>query len=103
MESGAMVGVLVKFSYERDFNEEAVRAIAESARSKFEGMPELRLKAFTYDIENREAMNFYVWQSEEAARGFFTAERLESITDLYGVTPKIQYVRIATLVENSCI
>ena len=34
-----MIGVLVKFSYGRDFNEEAVRAIAESACSKFEGMP----------------------------------------------------------------
>ena len=69
-----MIGVLVTFRYGNDFNEAAVRKIADTARAKFEGMPGLRSKAFTLDPENHEATNFYVWESDEAAKAFFTDE-----------------------------
>lgn len=55
-----MIGVFVRFRYEDDFNEQAVRKIAESARARFEGMPGLRSKAFTINPEKREATNFYI-------------------------------------------
>jgi len=48
----------------------------------------------------REAANFYVWDSEEAAKEFFTDELLERVGGLYGVSPSIEFVQIATLVEN---
>jgi hypothetical protein len=48
----------------------------------------------------REATNFYIWDSEEAARGFFTDELLGKVTALYGIRPTIAFVQIATLVEN---
>lgn len=48
----------------------------------------------------REATNFYVWDSEEAARSFFTSELIEKVTGLYGVRPSVDFVQIATLVEN---
>jgi heme-degrading monooxygenase HmoA len=95
-----MIGVFVRFRYEDDFDEQAVRKIAESARARFEGMPGLRSKAFTVNPERREATNFYIWDSEEAARAFFTDALLERITGLYGVRPAIEFVQIATLVEN---
>ena len=59
-----MIAVLVRFRYESGFNEARVRQVAEAARAKFEGMPELRSKAFTIDPVNREALNFYVWESD---------------------------------------
>lgn len=96
-----MIGALVTFRYGSDFNEEAVRKIADTARAKFEGMPGLRSKAFTLDPENREATNFYVWESDEAAKAFFTDELLQRVTALYGVRPSVRYVQIATLVENA--
>lgn len=95
-----MIGVFVKFHYQNNFDEQKVRKIAETARARFEGMPGLRSKAFTLNAEKREATNFYVWNSEDAAKAFFTDELLERITGLYGVRPAVEFVQIAALVEN---
>src|SRR5262249_21988750 len=96
----AMIGGFVTFRYEYNFDEQAVRKIAETARARFEGMPGLRSKAFTINSAKREATNFYIWDSESAAKDFFTDALLERVTGLYGVRPSIEYVKIATLVEN---
>jgi heme-degrading monooxygenase HmoA len=96
-----MIGVFVTFRYGDDFNEQALRKIAETARGKFEGMPGLRSKAFTLNSGKREATNFYVWDSEDAAKAFFTDQLLEMVTGLYGVRPSVEFVQIATLVENT--
>src|SRR5689334_8100102 len=95
-----MIGVFVTFRYADNFDEQAVRKIAQTARGRFEGMPGLRSKAFTLDSEKRKATNFYVWESEDAAKAFFTDELLERVTGLYGVRPAVEFVQIATLVEN---
>jgi heme-degrading monooxygenase HmoA len=95
-----MIGVFVTFRYEDNFDERAVRKIAETARARFEGMPGLRSKAFTLNSRKREATNFYIWESEDAAKAFFTAELLEQVTGLYGVRPTVEFVQIASLVEN---
>jgi len=95
-----MIGVFVTFRYGDNFDERAVQKIAETARARFEGMPGLRSKAFTLNSGKREATNFYVWESEDAAKAFFTDELLERVTGLYGVSPTIEFVQIATLVEN---
>ena len=95
-----MIGVFVAFRYGENFDERAVRKIAETARPRFEGMPGLRSKAFTLNSGKREATNFYVWESEDAAKSFFTDELLERVTGIYGVRPTVEFVQIATLVEN---
>ena len=77
-----------------------MRTIAETARATFEGMPGLCSKAFTLSSGKREATNFYVWESEDAAKAFFTDELLERVTGLYNVRPTVEFVQIATLVEN---
>jgi heme-degrading monooxygenase HmoA len=96
-----MIGVFVTFRYGDNFDEQIVRNIAETARPRFEGMPGLRSKAFTVNARKREAMNFYVWDSEDAAKAFFTDALLERVTGLYGVRPSVEFVRIVTLVENA--
>ena len=95
-----MIGVFVTFRYGDNFDEQALRKIAETARARFEGMPGLRSKAFTLNSGKREATNFYVWESEEAARAFFTDELLNRVTGLYSARPTVEFVQIATLVEN---
>jgi hypothetical protein len=95
-----MIGVFVTFRYGDQFDERAVRHIAENARARFEGMPGLRSKAFTLNAGRREAVNFYVWDSDEAARRFFTGDLLERVAGLYGVRPAIEFVQIPALVEN---
>ena len=96
-----MIGVFVTFRYGDNFDERAIRKIAETARLGFEGMPGLRSKAFTLNSKQREAANFYVWDSEDAAKAFFTDQLLERVTDLYGVRPSVEFVQIAALVENN--
>ncbi len=96
-----MIGVFVTFRYEGRFDERAIRKIAETARARFEGMPGLHSKAFTLNAKEREAVNFYVWESEEAAKAFFTPELTERVTGLYGVRPTVDFVQIAELVENA--
>lgn len=64
-------------------------------------MPGLRSKAFTLNSGKREAANFYVWDSEDAAKAFFTEQLLDRLAGLYGVRPSVEFVQIATLVENT--
>jgi hypothetical protein len=96
-----MVGVFVSFDYDGEIDREHVLKLAESARATFEGMPGLRLKVFTLDQERRQATNVYVWESEAAAKAFFTDELTERVTGLYGIRPRIDFVEIAALVDNA--
>ena len=96
-----MLGVFVTFRYESSFDAAKVRKIAAGARTMFEGMPGLRSKAFTLSPDTREATNFYIWESDAAARAFFNEQLVERVTGLYGARPTIQFVEIATLVDNA--
>ena len=96
-----MIGVIVTFEYDGTFDRSRVIGVADNARVMFEGMPGLRFKFFTFDEEQQRATNFYVWESKEAAVGFFSDELRERVTDLYGVRPTIEFVEIAQIVDNS--
>jgi hypothetical protein len=98
-----LIGVFVRFRYGDDFNEQAVRKIADTARVRFEGLPGLLSKAFTLNTAKREAVNFYVWDSEDVAKAFFTDQVLERVAGLYGVRPSVDFVQIAALVENPSV
>ncbi len=95
-----MQGVIVEFEYGDDFDPARVAGIAHEARARFEGLPGLRQKAFTVDEQNRRAMNVYLWDSEELARGFFSDELVERVAGLYGVRPTVSFVEVAELVDN---
>jgi heme-degrading monooxygenase HmoA len=95
-----MIGVIVTFQYQDDFDRERVEKVAAEAAPRFEGLPGLRSKAFTVDVGNERAVNFYVWDSEEAARMFFNEQLVERVTGLYGVSPIVDFVEVAELVDN---
>jgi len=95
-----VIGVTVTFDYKDGFDRSRVIKVAENARAMFEGMPGLRYKFFTFDPEQSRVMNFYVWDSEEAARSFFSPELRERVTGLYGTAPTVAFVEIAEIVEN---
>jgi hypothetical protein len=96
-----MIGVFVTFRYGNNFDEQAVRKIAETARAKFEGLPGLRFKAFTVNTAKREATNIYLWDREDAGKDFFDEALLERVTGLYGVRPDVDFVEILALVDNA--
>ena len=74
--------------------------VATGPRKMFEGLPGLRFKFFTFDEKQQQAMNFYVWESSEAAEAFFTDELREKVTGLYGTSPTISFLEIAEVVDN---
>jgi heme-degrading monooxygenase HmoA len=96
-----MIGVNVTFDYSGDFDRERVIKLAANSRGMFEGMPGLRLKVFTLDQERQRAANFYIWDSEEAAKDFFTQELRDKVANLYGAAPGIEFVEIAEIVDNA--
>ena len=96
-----MIAVFVTFDYDQSFDHKRILGIAEKAKGTFAGMPGLRQKAFTIDDENRRAKNVYLWESEEAARAFFTPELAQRITSFYGVPARIEFAEVAALVDNA--
>jgi heme-degrading monooxygenase HmoA len=99
-EEGSMTAAFVTFDFD-DLDEETVRKIAAEATPMFEGMPNLHTKYFTLDEKRNRATNVYIWESEDAARRFFSAELLERVTSLYGVRPEIEFAEIIASVDNS--
>lgn len=95
-----MIGVLVTFDYDGDFDRSRVEKVAQNGRGLFEGMPSLAAKFFTLDEEQQRARNFYVWESREAAERFFSDELRERVTVLYGTSPSIEFLEIAEIVDN---
>jgi hypothetical protein len=64
-------------------------------------MPGLKSKVFTIDGARRRAMNFYIWDSPDHARTFFSEEMRERVAGVYGVVPTVDFVEIAQLVDNA--
>jgi hypothetical protein len=95
-----MIGVLVTFTQTDKFDRSSLAKIADEQRGTFDGMPGLRLKSFTLG-DAGQPKNFYLWDDEEKARAFFTEEIVDMVTGIYGVPPKIEYLDILELVDNS--
>ncbi len=96
-----MIGVIVTFEFDGDLDRDRVVNVAAEAHAVFEGMPDLRFKFFTFDEKQQRATNFYVWESRDAADAFFSEALRERVTGLYGVSPRIDFVEIAQIVDNS--
>ena len=96
-----MIGVNVTFDFEGAFDRDRVVGVAKNARATFEGMPGVRFKFFTFDEAESRAINFYVWDDRDAAVTFFSDQLRERVTELYGVTPTIEFLEIAEIVDNS--
>lgn len=86
-----MVEVLLIFRFGPEFDEARIRQLAEAAPGEFRGTHGPRSKALMIDAENRGAVHLYVWASEDDARAFFTPDRIELITALYGVEPSVRF------------
>jgi hypothetical protein len=100
-----MIGAILTFRYADlpadKFDPQLLRHIAETARPTFEGMPGLRSKTFTINAARREAVNIYIWESEDAAQRLASEQVMERVTTLYGVRPTVDLVEIAVLVDNA--
>jgi len=96
-----MIGVIVTMGPGENLNRERASAVAEQARPMFEGLEGLRSKVFMWEDEMGTVTNTYVWESEAAAREFFTPEVKAQIIELYGVEPQVRFAEVSALIENT--
>ena len=95
-----MIGVIVTIGPAAGLDRERASAVADQARPMFEDMDGLRSKVFMWNDETATVTNTYVWESEEAARAFFTPELGQRITELYGAEPAVQFAEVSALIDN---
>jgi hypothetical protein len=95
-----MIGVIVTIGPDAELTRERASAVAEHEGPKFEGIDGLRSKVFMWNDETGTVTNTYVWDSEEAARAFFTPELKAMVVELYGVEPSVQFAEVSALIDN---
>ena len=95
-----MIGTIVSIGPSDTLDRSRASTVAEKAGPVFEGMPGLRSKVFMWDEQAATVTNVYVWQSEEAARAFFTPDLVQQVIELYGVEPRVQFTEVSALVDN---
>ncbi len=95
-----MIGVIVTIGPGDDLNRQRATAVAEQEGPMFQGMDGLLSKVFMWNDETETVINTYVWDSEEAARAFFTPEVKARVIELYGVEPHVQFAEVSALIDN---
>jgi heme-degrading monooxygenase HmoA len=95
-----MIGVIVTIGPGNDLNRERASSAAEQTAPMFEGMEGLQSKVYMWNDETGTVTNTYVWDSEEAARAFFTPELKAQVIEIWGVEPQVQFAEVSALVDN---
>jgi heme-degrading monooxygenase HmoA len=95
-----MIGVIVTLGPSDHLDHDRATAFAEQAAPMFEGMAGLRSKVFMWDAESSTVTNVYVWESEQAARAFFTPGLVSHVTEAYGAEPQVRFTEISALIDN---
>jgi heme-degrading monooxygenase HmoA len=96
-----MIGVIVTIGPGENLDRQRASAVAEQEAPKFEGMDGLRSKVFMWDDETGTVTSTYVWDSEPAARAFFSSPELKAmVADLYGVEPHVRFAEVSAVVDN---
>jgi heme-degrading monooxygenase HmoA len=95
-----MIGVIVTLGPGEGLTRERATAVAEQEGPKFQGIDGLASKVFMWNDETETVINTYVWDSEEAARAFFTPELKALVVELYGVEPHVQFAEVSALIDN---
>ncbi len=95
-----MIGVIVTIGPGENLDRQRASAVAEQATPMFEGMDGLLSKVFMWNDDTGTVTNIYVWDSEPAARAFFTPELKSQITEFYGVEPQVQFAEVSALIDN---
>ena len=96
-----MIGVIVTLGPGNDLNRERAPAVAEQEAPMFQGRDGLLSKVFMWNDETETVINTYVWDSEEAARAFFTSPEVKAhVIKIYGVEPHVQFAEVSALIDN---
>ncbi len=96
-----MMVVTVTFELGDAFDAAQLGRFAAEAAPRFEKIPGLRSKTFTVDAARREAVNLYLWDDAAAAQAFFNDALREQVTQVYGVSPRIEFLSVVARAEQA--
>ena len=97
-----MIGVIVTIGPGRTSTANVPQRSPKGRHPMFEGMDGLRSKVFMWDDETETVTNTYVWDSEPAARAFFSSPEVKAkIIELYGVEPQVRFAEVSALIDNT--
>ena len=96
-----MMVVTVTFALGDAFDATQLGRLAADAAPRFEKIPGLRSKTFTVDAVRREAVNIYQWDDAAAGQAFFTDALREQVTQVYGVSPQIEFLSVVARAEQA--
>lgn len=96
-----MCTVLVKYKFPDHHNRgEIEKLFKQIAEARFLGLEGLYSKQFCYDVETREGLSVYHWESKEQAEAFFSLEFLERFRNTYRTEPHCEYYDTILAVDN---
>lgn len=97
----SMVTVIVKYKTPKHYTREEISAILRlGAENIFKGMPHLYSKQFCFDVDSREGLSVYLWDSMESATAFFNDQFLDNFKQSMGATPSVEYFDTIVTVDN---
>lgn len=70
------------------------------SEANFRCLDKLSRKYFCYDEASNTGHSVYLWESEAAARAFFSEKFLAGFAEKFGCTPELTYVDTLIVVDN---
>jgi hypothetical protein len=95
------IGVIVTIGPDAELTRERASAVAEQEGPKFEGWTVFRARCSCGNDETGTVTNTYVWDSEQAARAFFTPELKAKVIEFYGAEPHMQFAEVSARSQAS--
>ena len=95
-----MITAIVQFKLPEGTTREQAQTLFEASVPRFQGLPGLIRKYYLYR-EDGMGGGAYLWESREAAEGFYSDEWRASIAERFGAPPDVTYFETSVIVDNS--
>lgn len=96
-----MIAALVLFENVGKLSREDAAARFNTTAPSYRSRDGLHSKAYIYAEDGRSLGGFYVFNSHEDAETLYTDAWRVRVTEIYGVTPTVQYFEVPVLIENA--
>lgn len=85
-----MYAALWTYQVPANLDEETIREQYERVVPNYLGVPGLVRKYFGFTEDAQEVIGIYLWESRDAADGFYTQEWIDGVTERWGAMPTKQ-------------
>ena len=95
-----MYTALVTYTLPNPRSRAAMLERFKQSEARFQSLPNLVRKDFCYDEASHTGHSVYLWDSEAAARGFFSEAFLTGFEKSFGCRPNVVFVDTLLVVDN---